>query len=115
MIGTVLAIAAGMAALAPGASLAASTHSCGTKTFTIEHKAENGAPASKFKVTIKQISSTGVSCKAAYTFLTKLYTSASGTPEKYKCTSGHFKVPAGRVPEVCTRPGKKIQFAGQGG
>ena len=111
-----MALLAGAAALAPGASIAATTHNCGTKSFTIEHKAENGLPASKFKVTVKQITTQGVSCQAAESFLKKLYAStSSGVPEKYKCAVGHFKVPPGKVPEVCTRSGKKIQFAGQGG
>ena len=114
-IGSALALSAALAALAPGASVAAGTHSCGSKTFTIEHKAEPGISASKFKVGVKQIKATGLSCKAAYAFLRKLYASTSGTPEKYKCTVGHFKVPAGKVPEICTRSGKKIKFAGQGG
>jgi hypothetical protein len=112
-IGSALALLAGAAALTPGASIAATTHNCGTKHITIEHKAENGAPASKFTVTVNQITTQGVSCQAAASFLKKLY--GTGVPEKYKCTVGHFKVPPGKVPEICTRPGKRIQFAGQGG
>jgi hypothetical protein len=114
-IGSTVALLAGAAALAPGASIAATTHNCGTKSFTIERKAESGLPASKFKVTVNQITTHGVSCHAAESFLKKLYASSTGVPEKYKCASGHFKVPPGKVPEVCTRSGKKIQFAGQGG
>jgi hypothetical protein len=114
-IGSAVALLAGAAALAPGASIAATTHNCGTKSFTIEHKAENGTPASKIKVTVSQITAQGVSCQAAGSFLKKLYTSGTGVPENYKCASGHFKVPLGKVPEVCTRSGKRIQFAGQGG
>lgn len=114
-IGSAVALLAGAAALAPGASIAATTHHCGTKSFTIEHKAENGLPASKFKVSVNQITTQGVSCQAAESFLKKLYASSTGVPEKYKCAVGHFKVPPGKVPEVCTRSGKKIQFAGQGG
>jgi hypothetical protein len=106
---------AGAAALAPGASIAATTHNCGRKSFTIEHKAENGLRASKFRVTVNQITTQGVSCQAAESFLKKLYVSSTGVPENYKCAVGHFKVPPGKVPEVCTRSGKKIQFAGQGG
>jgi hypothetical protein len=114
-IGSALALLAGAAALAPGASIAASTHSCGTKHITIEHKAENGSPASKFTVTVNDLTAHGVSCQTAVSFVKKLYTSSTGVPEKYKCAIGHFKVPPGKVPEVCTRSGKKIQFAGQGG
>ena len=114
-VGGVIAIFSGAAALAPGASIAATTHNCGNKTITFERPAENGSPASKFKLQTAQIVTQGVSCQAAYAFLTKLYNSSTGTPEKYKCAGAHFKVPAGKVPEVCTKPGKKIQFAGQGG
>jgi hypothetical protein len=110
-----VALLAGAAALAPGASIAATTHTCGTKHLTIERKAENGLPASKFTVTVSQVTTRGVSCQAAGAFLKKLYGSGTGVPEKYKCAVGHFKVPPGKVPEVCTRSGKKIQFAGQGG
>ena len=113
-ITSVIALAGGLTAVTPGVAVAA-THNCGNKTITFERPAENGAPASKFKLSTVAISTQGVSCQAAYAFLTKLYNSSTGTPEKYKCTTGHFKVPAGKVPEVCTRPGKKIQWGGQGG
>ena len=115
VVGSAVALLAAAAALAPGASIAATTHTCGTKHVTIERKAENGLPASKFKVTVKQITTQGVGCQAAESFLKKLYVSSTGVPEKYKCAVGHFKVPPGKVPEVCTRSGKRIQFAGQGG
>jgi hypothetical protein len=108
-----VALLCGAAALTPGASVAATTHNCGNKSITFERPAENGSPATKFKLQTADITTQGVSCQAAYAFLTKLYN--TGTPEKYKCVVAHFKVPAGKVPEVCTRPGKKIQFAGQGG
>jgi hypothetical protein len=113
-IASVMALAGGLAAIAPGIAVAA-THSCANKTIVYERAGEEGSPPSKFKLPTVQISTQGVSCQAAYAFLTKLYNATSGTPEKYKCALGHFKVPSGKVPEVCTRPGKKIQWAGQGG
>jgi hypothetical protein len=113
-IASVMALAGGLAAITPGVAVAA-THSCGSKTVVIERAGEEGAPPSKFKFPVAQISTQGVSCQAAYAFLTKYYNSTSGTPEKYKCAAGHFKVPSGKVPTACTRPGKKIQWAGQGG
>jgi hypothetical protein len=113
-LASAVALLCGAGALVPSASLAA-THQCGSKKITFERPAENGSPASKFKLDTVDISTQGVSCQAAYAFLTKLYNGAGGAPEKYKCVVGHFKVPAGKVPEVCTRPGKKIQWAGQGG
>ncbi len=114
-IASVMALAGGLAAITPGVADAA-THNCGSKTVTIERPGEDGQPASKFKLTVVQIATQGVSCQAAYTFLTKLYNSTSTTtPEKYKCTVAHFKVPSGKIPEACTRPGKRIQFGTQGG
>jgi hypothetical protein len=114
-IASVMALAGGLAAITPGVADAA-THNCGSKSITIERPGEDGAPASKFKLTVVQITTQGVSCQAAYSFLTKIFNgSSSGTPEKYKCVVAHFKVPAGRVPEACTRPGKRIQFGAQGG
>jgi hypothetical protein len=114
-IASVMALAGGLAAITPGVAVAA-THSCGGKTIVVERPGEDGAPPSKFKFPVAQISTQGVSCQAAYAFITKVYNSTSGgTPEKYKCVAGHFKVPSGKVPEVCSRPGKKIQWAGEGG
>jgi hypothetical protein len=113
-IASVVALAGGLAAITPGVAVAA-THNCGSKTIIFERAGEDGAPPSKLKLPTAQISTQGVSCQAAYAFLTKYYNSTSGTPEKYKCASGHFKVPSGKVPTVCSRPGKKIQWAGEGG
>jgi hypothetical protein len=108
------ALAIAIAALTPGALAAAPVHSCGNKVVVLEQPGETGQPATKFKLLIKQITSQGVSCSDAFKVVNALYT-GSATPEKYKCTAGHFKVPVGRVPEVCTKPGKRITFAGQGG
>jgi hypothetical protein len=109
----VLALAA--LAMVPGAAVA-STHACGNHTVTLEIENEPGKPKSKFKVQVKQIVTEGVSCTSAFKFVSGLYTTKTGkTPEGYKCTVAKFKVPVGSVPERCTKPGKKIQFAGQGG
>lgn len=108
-------LALGVLALMPGAA-AASTHACGDHTVTVEIESEPGKPKSKFKLPIKQIVTEGVTCTSAFKFVTALYTSTTGkTPEGYKCAVAKFKVPLGKVPERCTKPGKKIQFAGQGG
>jgi hypothetical protein len=113
--GVVLSLAIGALALAPTASLAA-THSCGSHTVTLEIENEPGKPKTKFKLPIKQIVTQGVSCESAYKVIAALYSGADhGKPAGYKCTSGKFKVPAGSIPEQCTKPGKKIQFAGKGG
>lgn len=115
MIGSCLALTLGALALLPGAALA-STHACGNHTVVIEREGEPGQPKTKFKFPVKQVVTEGVSCASAFKFVSALYNSTTGkTPEGYKCTNGKFKVPPGSVPEQCTKPGKKIRFAGQGG
>lgn len=109
------ALVAVTAALSTGASAAPAAHSCANKAETIQ--IEDGMGGTKpFKMTIKAISTKGVSCTGAYKFIGLLLTNKSPTlPEKYKCTIGHFKVPVGYVAEACTKPGKRIQYAQQGG
>jgi hypothetical protein len=109
--------ATGTLAAIPQTVAASTTHHCGNKTFSITIAPPEGStePASKFKLSVAQIVTTNVSCEAAFKFVKALYASQTGVPKPYKCTSGHFKVPRGKVPEVCTRKGGKIQFAGQGG
>jgi hypothetical protein len=114
--GGVLAIVAGAAALTPGASASGTAHSCANKTETIEVKGEPGSAPTKFKETIKAISTEGVSCAAAYKFLgLQVRNTTQTTPEHYKCKTGHFKVPLGYVPMVCTHAGAKIKYGQQGG
>jgi hypothetical protein len=97
----------------PGAAVA-STHACGNHTIVIEQETEPGKPKAKFKLPIKQIVTQGVSCSSAYKVITAVYT-PGGKTEGFKCTSGKFKVPKFTIAEQCTKPGKKIQFAGKGG
>jgi hypothetical protein len=107
----------GTAGLGSGAQAAGSLSKCGNKKFTIEI-AQGTVPQTFRKVTIpvKNIAVSGISCKGALKFLGKLYNSHSPTtPEHFKCTNGHFKVPIGYVPQVCTHKGARIQYAGQGG
>jgi hypothetical protein len=115
-IGSLLGLVAGIAALTPGASAAPTVHSCGNRIVSVAVPGEPGAAPTTVKIRVKNISSQGVSCTAAYEFLGLLYNNhGTSTPEKYKCVIGHFKVPAGSVPEICTKRGAKLQFAGQGG
>lgn len=115
VMGGTLALLAGTA-LTPSASVAASTHACGNHTVVLEIEGEPGKPKTKYKLPIKQIVTQGVSCTAAFKFLGTLYNGKGGAkPEGYACKVGKFKVPTGSVPEVCSKPGKKIQFAGKGG
>jgi hypothetical protein len=104
-------------ALAPGAQASSPVHKCGNKTYTIEiESGEVGVPPRMFKTPAKSITAQGVSCQAAYKFIAALYKDHTNTPpEHYKCTTGKFKVPAGLVPQVCTRKGAKITYGAQGG
>jgi len=116
VLGGLLALAGGAAALTPGASAAGSLHKCANTTLVLEITGAPGEAARKYKLTIKAISTQGVSCTAAYKFIHLEETNKTRTvPEHYKCTSGHFKAPIGTVPTTCTKPGAKIQFAGPGG
>jgi hypothetical protein len=111
-IGSALALALGALALIPGAAVA-STHACGNHTIVIEQETEVGKPKTKYKLPAKQIVTQGVSCTAAYKVIAAVY---EGKPtEGFKCGSGKFKVPKYTIAEQCTKRGKKIQFAGQGG
>jgi hypothetical protein len=114
-LGSACAVAAATAALASGASAAPTMHSCANKAETIQ--IEDGMGGTKpFKLTVKAISTHGVSCAAAYKFIgLALNNKTRTTPEKYKCTNGHFKAPLGYVAQVCTKAGARIQYAQQGG
>jgi len=115
IVGSIVALGAGTAALAPGASATSPSHSCANKPVTL--KIEDGmGGTTNYKTTVKTITVQGVSCTSAYKFLVALLNNKSKTlPEKYKCKVGHFKTPLGYFPQVCTKTGAKVQFAQQGG
>jgi hypothetical protein len=117
VLGGALALAGGGAALAPGAIAASGpVHKCANKVEVIEVAGVAGEAPRTLKVTVEAISSQGVSCAAAYKFLALQFKNTTSTPtEGYKCEIGHFKAPVGFVPEVCTKPGAKVQYAGPGG
>jgi hypothetical protein len=112
MSGSCLALALGALALLPGAA-SASTHACANHTFVLEIETELGKPKTKYNLPVKQITTEGVSCASALKFLSG-YLKTGKASEGYKCGIAKFKAP-GLVPERCTKPGKKIQFAHQGG
>lgn len=116
-LGGVLALAGGGAvALTPGAVAAPVVHKCANKAEVLELPGVPGEAPRKYTITYKAISTQGVSCAAAYKFLAlEVKNKAAAPVEKYKCTIGHFKAPAGLVPQVCTKRGAKIQFAAPGG
>ncbi len=92
---------------------AASGTSCGNHSITIE--VGEGAEAHPFKIQAKNVKATGLSCKAAFKFLTALYHSKSGTPEHFKCKLGKAKEPRGYFPQICTHGSKKVEYGAQGG
>jgi hypothetical protein len=104
------------AALVPGAQ-AATAHRCGNRSVTLEiATGEVGAKPEILKTTIKSIVAQGLTCSAADKFLSALFKDHTSTPpQHFKCAIGHFKAPAGYVPEVCTHKGMKVQYAGPGG
>jgi hypothetical protein len=115
-VGGVVAVIAGAAALTPGALASTAGHKCANKVVTINLPGAVGSEPRTFKTTVKEISTNGVSCAAAYKFISLQYKQGTRVvPEGYKCTTGHFKTPLGYVPQVCTRRGAKIQYAAQGG
>jgi hypothetical protein len=107
-VGATVALALSAAALTPGAAGAASLHSCGNKNFYVTPQGST----TRLKLSVANVAVQGVSCQTAFKFVESLYL---GKTSSYHCTIAKFKVPAGKVPEVCTRHGAKIQFAGEGG
>lgn len=63
----------------------------------------------------KNVVATNVPCSSAVKFISKLYSSRSGTPENLKCKVGKAKEPRGFFPQVCTKGSKKIEYGAQGG
>ena len=114
-LGGVAAVTAG-GALTAGASAAAVTHHCGNASEVFEIKSPN-EPVRKVALKIEAITTRGISCSGADKFLSLVYknTNPTTTPEHFKCTIGHFKAPLGHVPQVCTKPGVRIQYAAPGG
>jgi hypothetical protein len=115
-LGALLALGASALALAPAAVAAPVIHKCANRPETLEIESAVGEPPQTFKETFKTISARGVTCTAADKFLDLVAKNKTPTvPEHYRCTVGHFKVPIGYVPEVCTKPGAKIEYSQRGG
>jgi hypothetical protein len=105
--------------LAPGAPAsrahAAGGVSCGNHSVAIEIESGTAEPPRKLKIQAKNVKATGVSCKAAFKFITAVYHTKAGTPEHYKCKTGRGKEPRGYFQQVCTKGSKKVEFGAQGG
>jgi hypothetical protein len=109
------ALIALVAALTPGAQASSGLKSCANKPIKFQVE---GA-TKPYTTVVKAISVKGTSCAKAYEFLRLAYNgekiSKTGYPQSYKCETGEFKVPVGYFPQVCSKPGKTIQYAAQGG
>jgi hypothetical protein len=113
--GSILALLGGLAAITPASVAAATVHKCANKTLTLELSTGEGG-VRDYPAPIKAITTQGISCAGAYKFFNAFYHNHTQVePEHFTCKTGKFKAPAGLVPQVCTKPGVKIQFAVQGG
>lgn len=111
-----LSLGVSVLALAPAAGAAPAIHKCANRAETLEIESGAGEPPQTFKETFKTISAQGATCTSADKFLDLVAKNKTPTvPEHYKCKIGHFKVPTGYVPEICTKPGAKIEYSQQGG
>lgn len=112
-LASVAALVAVTMALTPGAQASSGFTSCANKTVKVTTEGNT------FPVKAKAISVSGTTCAGAYEFIALYYrgekASATGYPQNYKCKGAEFKAPLGYLPTLCTKPGKKIKFAQQGG
>jgi hypothetical protein len=118
VLGATVALIALVAALTPAAQAKGSYKSCADKK--IHFKIEDGEGGqSPYTTTVKTISVKGTSCHGAYQYLGDLYGGKSpdkkGRIDGYNCKIGTFKAPLGYVPTICSKGGKTIKYAGQGG
>jgi hypothetical protein len=118
VLASAVALIALVAALAPGAQASGGFTSCANKQVKFFIEAEEGKK-SPYTVTVKTISVKNVTCAAAYEFFRFSYngekTGKYGYPLDYKCKGGEFDTPLGYLPTVCTKGGKTIKYAQQGG
>ena len=118
ILASAIALIALVAALTPGAQASGSFTSCANKQ--IKFPIEDGSGGTRtYTTVVKAISVKGTSCTAAYEFLRASYNqekiSPTGYPQNYKCKTGDFKTPLGYLPMTCSKPGKTIEYAAQGG
>jgi hypothetical protein len=110
-----VALIALVVALTPGAQASSGLTSCPNKPIKFQVKGST----KPFTIVVKTISVKGTSCAKADEFFRLTYNgekiSKTGYPQNYKCETGEFKVPVGYFPQVCTKPGKTIQYAAEGG
>ncbi len=118
ILASAVALIALVAALTPGAQAAGSFASCANKP--VKFQVEDGSGGTNtYTAVVKAISVKGTSCASAYEFLRDSYNQekigSTGYPQNYKCKSAEFEVPVGYIPTICSKPGKTIKYAAQGG
>lgn len=118
VLASVVALVALVMALTPGAQAAGTFKPCANKKITFNTAAEGEKP-SPYTVTVKSISVKSATCAEAYEFLRYSYNGEKlgkkGYPLNYSCKSAEFKVPVGYFGTICTKGGKTLKFAQQGG
>lgn len=118
VLGGAVALIALVVALTPGAQASSGFSTCPNKSLKIQIEGAEGEKT-PYTVTVKAISVKGTSCAKAYEFFRLSYsgekTSKTGYPQSYKCENAEFKVPAGYIPTICSKPGKTIKYGAQGG
>lgn len=118
VLGGVVALIALVAALTPAAGASSGFTTCPNKSLKIQIEGSEGEKI-PYTVTVKAISVKGTPCAKAYEFFRLSYsgeqTGKYGYPQNYKCENAEFKVPAGYIPTICSKPGKTIKYGAQGG
>lgn len=113
-----MALIALVVALTPGAQASSGFTTCPNKALKIMIEGSEGEKT-PYTVTVKAISVKGTPCAKAYEFFRLSYNgekiSKTGYPQNYKCENAEFKVPAGYIPTICSKPGKTIKYGAQGG
>ena len=117
-LGSLLALVVLVVALSAGAQASSGFTSCGNKTLNVTVESGPGEKQT-FPVKVKAVSVQGTTCAAAFEFVRYAYSGEkigkSGYPQNYHCKPAEFKAPLGYIPTLCTKGGKKIKYAGQGG
>ena len=118
ILASAVALIALVAALTPGAQASGSFTSCANKP--IKFQIEDGTGGTQpYTVVVKAISVKGTICASAYEFLRDSYNQedigSTGYPQNFNCKSAEFKVPLGYIPTICSKGGKTIKYAAQGG
>ena len=118
VLGSLVALIALVVALTPGAQASSGFSTCPNKSLKIQIEGTEGEKT-PYTVTVNAISVKGTSCAKAYEFFRLSYSGEKpgkyGYPQNYKCENAEFKVPAGYIPTICSKPGKTIKYGAQGG